>query len=109
MRLWANDKVIIFVEDEQDRDALISELGLDPINPNPDKTLDEITKILQKAYPNINVKLNTSWHELWEGETVIIDDKYKSIQNIKDEKKSKKETRGIVAELKEDKWLSTEP
>ena len=109
MRLWANDKVIISAEDEQDRNALISELGLDPVNPNPDKTLDEIIKSLQKAYPNISVALNNNWHELWEGETVIIDNKSKSIQDVKDQKKEKKELRGIVAQLKEDQWVSMEP
>jgi transposase-like protein len=109
MRLWTDGKVIIEATDEEDRDKLISELGLIPINPNPDKTLDEIIKILQKAYPNINISLSNSWHELWEGETIKIKDDSKSISNSKSVKDINNDKRGLLAELKEDKWVLTEP
>lgn len=109
MRLWTDGKVIIEASDELDRDALISELGLKPIDLKPDKTLDEIIKIIQKAYPNINFTLSSSWHEIWEGETIFINNESKSKDECKEAKNIKKEKRGILAELKEDKWVLTEP
>jgi ArsR family metal-binding transcriptional regulator len=109
MRLWANGKVIVSAEDETDRDLLIAALGLDPVNPNPDKTLDEIIKILQKAYPNINVNLSNSWHELWEGEVIFAKEKSTGIENCNEIKNIKNRKRGIIAEIEDGVWLLAEP